>query len=123
MKYFYIVGTIVFTVVGQLLSKWRMNHYEGLVPEPWKEKIWFLATLLFDPYILGVYVMAFLASMCWFLALSKFTIGYAYPFMGMSFVAISILSTTLLGEPINMTKTLGTLLIVAGIVVVGLGHQ
>ncbi|MEZ4704614.1 MAG: EamA family transporter [Bdellovibrionota bacterium] len=123
MKFMYIFGTIAFTVVGQLLSKWRMTHYEGKVPQEFIQKFVFLGSLFLDPYILGAYLMAFLASLFWLLALSKFSLGFAYPFMGLSFVMIAFLSTFLLGESMNPTKIIGNILIVAGIVVVGLGYQ
>ena len=41
MNYLYIVGTIFFTVYGQLVLKWRISGY-GALPELFNEKIIFL---------------------------------------------------------------------------------
>ena len=37
MGYFYIVGTVLFTVYGQLVLKWRIANYSAL-PEGLSEK-------------------------------------------------------------------------------------
>ncbi len=50
MGYLYIAGTILFTVYGQLVLKWRIVNY-GAMPEDFGSKLVFLFKLLFDPYI------------------------------------------------------------------------
>ncbi len=60
MGYYYIGGTILFTVYGQLILKWRMNGM-GVVPEPFAEKFLFLFKCIFDPYIFSGFVAAFVA--------------------------------------------------------------
>lgn len=46
--YFYIFGTLIFTVYGQMIIKWRLNRL-GSLPELFSDKIRFLFTALFDP--------------------------------------------------------------------------
>ncbi len=48
--YFYIFSTLVFTVYGQIILKWRLSQL-GSLPEGLKEKVFFLTKALFDPYI------------------------------------------------------------------------
>ena len=50
MGYLYIAGTVLFTVYGQLVLKWRIVKY-GSMPEEFSAKLVFLFKLLFDPYI------------------------------------------------------------------------
>ena len=47
MGYFYIFGTIFFTVYGQLILKWRMSALGGSLPNEFLDKILFLFKLVF----------------------------------------------------------------------------
>jgi len=49
MGYFYILGTIVCTVYGQLILKWRIGKY-GELPDAFLDKVVFLFKLL-PPFI------------------------------------------------------------------------
>lgn len=116
MGYLYIFGTILFTVYGQLILKWRIVKY-GTLPEALSEKIIFLFKLLFDPFIFSGFAAAFIASFFWMAAMTKFDVSYAYPFMSGAFVLVFLFSVFLFNEPITWQKLLGLLLIIAGIIV------
>ncbi len=116
MGYFYIFGTIFFTVYGQIVLKWRINSI-GSLPEGLSDKIIFLVKLLFDPWIFSGFFAAFIASFFWMAAMTKFDISYAYPFMSSAFVLVFLLSVVLFQEPITWQKIVGLILIVAGIIV------
>ncbi|MEC5423044.1 EamA family transporter [Virgibacillus sp. C22-A2] len=116
MGYFYIFGTIFFTVYGQLILKWKIDQY-GSLPAPLVEKLTFLLQLLLNPWILSGFLAAFLAALSWMAAMTKFDISYAYPFMSLSFILVFILSAFLFGEPVSAQKVIGFSLIVAGIIV------
>ena len=116
MGYFYIFGTIFFTVYGQIVLKWRINNVSSL-PEGLNEKILFLVKLLFDPWIFSGFFAAFIASFFWMAAMTKFDISYAYPFMSSAFVLVFLLSVILFQEPVTWQKTIGLILIVLGIIV------
>lgn len=116
MGYFYIFGTIFFTVYGQLILKWKIDR-AGSPPEAGVEKLIFLFKLLLDPIILSGFLSAFIASLFWMAAMTKFNISYAYPFMSLSFVLVFVLSIFLFQEPVTMQKVIGLALIVLGIIV------
>ncbi|WP_163530152.1 EamA family transporter [Halobacillus ihumii] len=116
MGYFYILGTIVFTVYGQLMLKWRIEKY-GSLPADVKDKILFLLQLLLDPLILSGFLSAFIASIFWMGAMTKFDISYAYPFMSLSFVLVFVLSVLLFQEPVTLYKVIGLGFIVTGIII------
>lgn len=115
MNYLYIVGTIFFTVYGQLILKWRIGNY-GALPEIISDRLFFLLRLFLDPFILSGFFAAFLASLCWMAAMTKFQLSYAYPFMSLAFVLVLILSNILFKEPITMAKSIGMGFIVLGII-------
>lgn len=118
--YLYIVATIGFTVYGQLILKWRIEKF-GPLPNNFFEKIKFLTTLLIDPYILSGFIAAFIASLAWMAAMTKFDLSHAYPFMSLNFVVVLILSGWLLAEPLTSQKIFGVGLIVLGTVVAARG--
>lgn len=114
--YIYIFGTILFTIYGQIILKWRLNTF-GSLPEGSFEKIKFLFTALLDIYILSGFVSAFVASMFWMAAMTKFEITVAYPFMSLSPALVFFIGIFLLGETFTWGKILGLLLIVLGTIV------
>lgn len=118
--YLYIVLTIFFTVYGQLILKWRISKF-GPLPSDSVEKFKFLIGLLFDPAIFSGFAAAFLASLAWMAAMTKFDLSHAYPFMSLNFVVVLFLSVWLLGEPLTLSKALGIAMIVVGTVVAARG--
>lgn len=120
IDYIYIVLTVAFTVYGQLILKWRISKF-GLLPSDNIEKIKFLVGLLFDPAIFSGFAAAFLASLAWIAAMTKFELSHAYPFMSLNFVVVLLLSGWLLSEPMTMQKVLGVGFIVLGTVIAARG--
>ena len=115
MKYLYIAGTALFTVYGQLILKWRINHY-GVLPDEIVEKVIFLLKLLLDPYIISGFVAALVASFFWMGAMTKFDLSIAYPILTAGMVLLTVIFTTvLLGETVTLTKVLAVILIVSGV--------
>ena len=115
MSYFYIFATIFLTVYGQLIIKWQMAKV-GPLPQVFNEKLLFLLKMFFNPWILSAFLAAFIASICWMAAMTKFELSHAYPFMSLSFVLVIVLSGLFFHEAITLPKMLGVGLIMAGIV-------
>ena len=120
LDYLYIVTTIGFTVYGQLILKWRISQF-GPLPAESVDKLKFLLGLLFDPAIFSGFAAAFLASLAWMAAMTKFDLSHAYPFMSLNFVVVLLLSGWFLSEPMTMQKSLGVGLIVLGTIVAARG--
>src|SRR5699024_7054193 len=85
-----IFGTIAFTVYGQIMLKWRIDKY-GDLPADLFDKLQFVLRLLLDPLILSGFLSAFVASLFWMAAMTKFDISFAYPFMSFAFVLVFML--------------------------------
>lgn len=114
--YFYIAATIAFTVYGQLILKWRVASY-GQMPTEVLDKIKFILSVLVDPWILSGFIAAFIASLAWIAAMTKFELVHAYPFMSLNFVFVFLLSGLFLSEPLTLQRALGLTLIILGTVV------
>jgi multidrug transporter EmrE-like cation transporter len=116
MDYIYILLTIFFTVYGQIVIKWQIKSY-GSLPYEITEKIYFVLNLLLNPWILSSLVCAFLASLSWMAAMTKFPLSYAYPFTSLAFVLVVFFSAILFNEPVTISKALGLGFVVLGIII------
>lgn len=118
MGYIFIFGTILFTVYGQMILKWRLNILQFKIPNGGVADIVSgFAKIIFDPFILSGFLAAFVASIFWMAAMTKFEITYAYPFMSLSPALVFLLGVLFLGEAFTMGKLLGLVIIVMGIIV------
>lgn len=118
MKYLYVFGTLFFTVYGQIILKWRIGR---LGWQPNSESIVAAVVgyikFLFDPLIFSGFLSAFVASVFWMLAMTKFEITHAYPFMSLAPALVFILGVWLLGETFTWGKVIGLVLIMIGLIV------
>jgi drug/metabolite transporter (DMT)-like permease len=115
--HFFILLTLAFTVYGQLVLKWQMGS-AGPLPHGHLDKLGFLLQQFMNPWILSGFVSAFVASLAWMAAMTRFELNYAYPFMSLAFVIVMILGVLFLGEALNARKIVGTLMVMAGLVVI-----
>jgi len=120
MGFVYIVLTVMLTVYGQLVLKWQVN-LAGQAPEQVAEKFIFVARLLLSPWVISGFAAAFLASMTWMAAMTKFDLSSAYPFMSLNFVLVMVFGAWLFDEPVTAPKLLGIGLVVLGLVVLSRG--
>lgn len=120
MSYLYIALTIALTVFGQIAIKMQVLQ-AGALPAGGPEKLAFLIKLLLNPWIIAAFAAAFLASISWMGAMTKFPLSYAYPFMSLNFVIVLMLGAWLFNEPLSITKIVGVLLICAGTVIAAQG--
>ena len=116
MSYLFIFLTIMLTVYGQIIVKWRFSQLEP-IPADVYEKIIFLFKMYLDPWILSGLFAAFLASFSWMAAVSKLDLSIAYPFTSLSFVLVFVFSSVFLNEPIQKNQIIGLLFIIAGIII------
>jgi len=114
MHYIYILITIILTVYGQLIVKWQVS-LAGVFPASGWDKTLYLGKLLISPWVMSAMAAALLAGMAWMAAMTKLNLSYAYPFMGLTFILVLILSGVFFDEPMNWQKTVGVLLIMGGI--------
>lgn len=116
MGYLYIFGTLAFTVYGQIILKWRIDSYQN-IPVDFPQKMKFILFLLIDPFILSGFFSAFIASLFWMAAMTKFELTRAYPFMTLAPALVFVLGIVLLGEQFSWGKLLGLLIIMLGVFV------
>lgn len=80
-----------------------------------------------DPGIIGLGVLSITiyaaATLVWIHVLRTVPLTKAYPFMALSFVIVPIGSVLIFSEQVRVQYVIGTLLIVAGVVITGLSKN
>ena len=119
MGYLYVIFTILFTVYGQVILKWRISDLNWSLDTTGGigQMIVSYMKFLFDQLIFSGFISAFVASVFWMLAMTKFELTYAYPFMSLSPALVFIIGIFVLGETFTIGKVLGLLIIMIGIII------
>jgi drug/metabolite transporter (DMT)-like permease len=115
-RHAYLLLYIAFTLLSQLIMRWRVGGVGTLAPGA--DRIGFVTGLLMMPWVWVAFACTFLAGIMWMLTLSRLDLTYAFPFTGITFLIILLAGAFVFGEPVSIGRIAGTLLVVAGLVVV-----
>ena len=102
----------LFGAIAQLLIKRGMNQF--------KSELMALVTNV--PLVVGYSFYGLNAAMM-VLALKNGEMSRLYPIIGLTYVWTTLLCYTVLGEPSNLYKNVGIVVIVIGVAVMGLGGR
>jgi len=116
----YIFLTILFTVYSQLIMRWQVAA-AGQLPDDISGKIRFIVALLLNPWVVTSIVATFFAGVSWMLAMTRFEVSYAFPFVSLNYVLILAASVLLFNESFTVTKFVGSLIVIIGIIVIAKG--
>jgi|APSaa5957512535_1039671.scaffolds.fasta_scaffold02521_7 multidrug transporter EmrE-like cation transporter len=120
--YIFILMTSIFTVIGQLIIKWRIDSMEFSLNGALVEKIISIVMLLFDKYIMIGLFSAVLAALFWMAALSKFNLSHAYPMIIALLTILTVVSSVvILGESLPYVKVIGVTIVLIGLMVLWVG--
>lgn len=111
-----LFAVLALTIYGQLVIKARALLYAAKVSGT-TGKLHYLVAMFADVWVLSALSAAVIAACCWMLAVSRLEVGYAYPFMALSFVFVPIGSTLFFGEPLPITQIIGIAFIIAGVTI------
>jgi len=115
-----IILSVVIGVVGQLILKAAMTSV-GPLGLRRDQAFGTALTIGLNPRVwagLGLYGVSLLF---WLIGLSRVELGYAFPFLSLSYVLILISSWALFGESIGWTRVLGVTSICVGVAIVAAG--
>lgn len=110
----YIVGTIIFTVYSQLIMRWQISKV-GPLPTEAIGKFYFVCHLFTNIWIISSILATLLAGISWMLAMTKFQISYAYPWISLNFLLMLFFGVWLFNETFTLHKFIATMFIVVGI--------
>ena len=121
LNHLYLLLSISFGVVSQLIIKWQMSAFSFNDYETWQDKFALAFSMLLNPYIIASLILTLLAGVTWMIVMTKFEISYAYPFTLLGLVLVTIFSVVFFGESVNTYKISGIALIILGIAVISMG--
>ncbi|MCK4705051.1 MAG: EamA family transporter [Gammaproteobacteria bacterium] len=115
-----ILGSILMSSTAHvLLKKGTMSAAELTVDgQALFTHIWTTAT---NPWVLGGMSLHVGALVVWLWALSRVDVSFAYPFLAVGYVIVSLLAWQWLGESISPTRIFGMSIIITGIIVLSRG--
>lgn len=112
-----VAMTVLLTVYGQVVIKMRIAVI-GPMGDSIGDQLTFIRNMLLDPWVLSGFVGAFLASLCWMMAMTRLPISLAYPFTSMAFVLVVAVGAIVFHERVNLTHMIGIAMVVGGLIVI-----
>jgi multidrug transporter EmrE-like cation transporter len=115
-----ILGSIMMSSTAHvLLKKGAMSTAEMTVSgQSLLMNVWVVAT---NPWVLAGMFLHVSALAVWMWALSRVDISFAYPFLAVGYVFVSLMAWQWLGENITLTRLSGMAIIIFGIIVLSRG--
>lgn len=113
------VGIAVFVgVAGQFLLKagmekvGRVNDFQQVL----SRELW--SGLITQWQVPVAVVMYAAGAFLWMIVLSRESVSYAYPFLGLTYVLILLVDRFVFGEQVGVSRWIGTALVASGILLV-----
>ena len=120
MDHIFIFNTVILTVYSQLIMRWQVSA-AGSLPTNLSDKFDYVITLLLNPWVMSGIVATFFAGVSWMLAMTKFEISYAYPFVSLNYILVLAAGFLFFQETVSITKLAGSALVILGIFVIAKG--
>ena len=108
------------TVIGQILFKKSTNTIGTYNLRNGSDRIHFLSEIFTRPHLwLGFLALGF-GLIVWLLAIAQGDLSLVFPIGSLQYILILFLAHKFLGEKIDRMKLIGTLLVMAGIVLMSI---
>jgi multidrug transporter EmrE-like cation transporter len=118
-----LVVSVVFAVAGQFTLKTAMNEVGRIgATELAAAGDTFFRTLKEPRLWLGLTLFG-ISAMFWLVVLSRVDLSVAYPFVGLSYIIVVLLSRLFLNEQVTALRWLGVVVVAIGIAIVGFSFR
>jgi drug/metabolite transporter (DMT)-like permease len=113
-----ILASVTLSAIAQLVLKLGMSG--GRVQDSLANDslLGNLATVGTDGRVLLGLFLYGVGAILWLWVLARTDLSFAYPFVGLGFILTMLFGSFFLGEPMGLARVSGTMLIVAGVVLV-----
>ena len=112
MLFFFLLLNAVALAAGQLLFKSTAIRVKGLSLSA------MLRSIAFVPSFYAACVLYAVATVLWVWILTKVPLSTAYPFVGLSFMIVALVSWLFLGETPTVGGCIGMLMVTAGVALI-----
>jgi len=109
-----ILSGILCASLGQVFWKLGMNAVGAID----NFSISGIVSMFLNPLVFLGLLMYGLSTIFWLIALSQKDLSYVYPFVALTFIIVLLLSKFLLHENVGLYRIVGTLIIIAGLIIV-----
>ena len=116
-----ILLSISIAVAGQILLKIGIDRIGVNGIGSTKALINLFSGIIKSPMVLTGLFLYFISAAIWLVILSTVDLSFAYPFIGLSYVLVLILSKFILKEEVNPIRWIGAFIITAGVVIISRG--
>lgn len=113
----YILISVFFSTVGQLLLKSGMNRL-GSVTLSLNQLFSILWRMATNPGVFFGLTLYLVGTIFWLAALSRVDLSYAYPFASLSYVIMLLASWMMFDEKITLARIMGTIVICIGVLLI-----
>ncbi|WP_295445811.1 hypothetical protein [uncultured Thiodictyon sp.] len=111
------MGCVLLSVMAQFLIKAGMSSVAVKAALAQPAGLQLAGAVILSPQIVAGFLLYTLGAVAWLGVLARWDVSKAYPLEGLGF-ALAIIVGFLIGEEVTMVRTLGVLLICAGVFVV-----
>ena len=113
-----ILAVVTLVVAGQVLLKIGMNRVGEIGREQLGSPLALIGRLLRTPAVVGGLLLYAVSAAGWVYVLSRVELSYAYPFLALSYAAVTAIAVAVLKEPFTRAQWLGVLCVVLGVTTV-----
>ncbi|WP_296700973.1 hypothetical protein [Thiocapsa sp. UBA6158] len=114
---FAAIGCVLLSVTAQFLIKAGMSSVAVKAALAKPAALHVAGAVMLNPAIIGGFALYTLGAVVWLWVLARWDVSKAYPLEGLGF-ALALLVGFLIGEQVTLLRTLGVLLICAGVFVI-----
>lgn len=116
-----ILISISIAVGGQILLKIGMNRIGNIAVNSMSALGHLFLGVIKSPIVLVGLFMYVISAAIWLVVISAVDLSFAYPFIGLTYVLILIVSKFILKESVNPIRWAGAAIITIGVVVISRG--
>ena len=113
--------SISIAVAGQILLKIGIDRIGASGFGSVRAFAGFFSSIIRSPMVLTGLFLYFISAAIWLVVLSTVDLSFAYPFIGITYVLVLILSKFILKEEVNPIRWIGAFIITAGVVIISRG--
>jgi multidrug transporter EmrE-like cation transporter len=116
-----ILVSISIAVGGQLLLKIGLNKIGSISVNSFSSLGQLFLGIIKSPLVLTGLFCYVISAAIWLVVLSAVDLSFAYPFIGLTYVLILIISKFVLKEDVNPIRWIGAAVITAGVILISRG--
>ena len=113
-----ILLSVFLSAFAQIFLKLGMSNFEVQQALSSTSILVISKSIATSHYVIAGLALYFASAAVWLFVLARIEVSIAYPFVGLGFIVTMLLAFLINGEPLSVTKIVGTLCIALGVAIV-----